>query len=242
MAHPPQEGPDPRPGGRSAGPGVEPLREEAAYGIGPQTDRLRYLDIATRQIARGMDLAETLHELCQAAVPAFADAAVVHLRDPLPAGDEEPPGPLVLRPLAAGPETDPGPGSGGLPADPDDHRGPDASGPRTAVPPLHPVPPGLARLTVTGRLADLLAAGRPAFGDVPGIAAAVAELLSPAVSGPGPVPPGRRLIIAPLRTMVQTLAGLDLSPDEGLHHPDEQAQRLGSRHMATRLYGIYDRS
>ncbi|QLH19740.1 ATP-binding SpoIIE family protein phosphatase [Streptomyces sp. Rer75] len=358
MAHPtPQEGPD-RPGGRAVGPaapsrrspppqpgpdppGVEHLREEAAYGTGPQTDRLRYLDTATRQIARGMDLDETLHELCRAAVPAFADAAVVHLREPLPAGDEEPPGPLVLRPHAAGPEAGP-----------------------EAAPAAGPgAPPGFARLTVTGRLAELLAAGRPAFGDVPGIAAAVAELLSPAVGGPGPVPPGRRLIIAPLRgrehtvmgaavlvrhpdrppftgddllvasqlathtalgmnkavlyarevsvadalqrtmlpaslpepigvrlatrylpssktariggdwydaiplpgnrvalvigdvmghsvtsaaimgqlrTTVQTLAGLDLSPDEVLHHLDEQAQRLGSQHMATCLYGIYD--
>ncbi|WP_079152051.1 ATP-binding SpoIIE family protein phosphatase [Streptomyces sp. RTd22] len=362
MAYPtpqegPQEGPD-RPGRRAVGsaapsrasppprsgpdpPGVEHLREEAAYGTGPQTDRLRYLDTATRQIARGMDLDETLHELCRAAVPAFADAAVVHLRDPLPAGDEEPPGPLVLCPHAAGPEAGPG-----------------------AVPEAGPgVPPGFARLTVTGRLAELLSAGRPAFGDVPGIAAAVAELLSPAVGGPGPVPPGRRLIIAPLRgrertvmgaavlvrhldrpsftgddllvasqlathtalgmdkavlygrevsvadalqrtmlpaslpepigvrlatrylpssktariggdwydaiplpgnrvalvigdvmghsmtsaaimgqlrTTVQTLAGLDLSPDEVLHHLDEQAQRLGSQHMATCLYGIYD--
>src|SRR3954452_22178523 len=104
MAYPtPQEGPD-RAGGRAVGPaaphirrfpppqsgpdppGVEHLREEAAYGTGPQTDRLRYLDTANRQIARGMDLDETLHELCRAAVPAFADAAVVHLRDRLPAG------------------------------------------------------------------------------------------------------------------------------------------------------------
>ncbi|EFL20625.1 LOW QUALITY PROTEIN: putative membrane protein, partial [Streptomyces himastatinicus ATCC 53653] len=354
MAYPtPQEGPD-RPGDRAVGPaapsrrsppGVEHLREEAVYGTGPQTDRLRYLDTATRQIARGMDLDETLHELCRAAVPAFADAAVVHLRDPLPAGDEEPPGPLVLCPHAAGPEAAPDAGPGAVPE----------AGPG--------VPPGFARLTVTGRLAELLSAGRPAFGDVPGIAAAVAELLSPAVGGPGPVPPGRRLIIAPLRgrehtvmgaavlvrhpdrppftgddllvasqlathtalgmnkavlygrevsvadalqrtmlpaslpepigvrlatrylpssktariggdwydaiplpgnrvalvigdvmghsmtsaaimgqlrTTVQTLAGLDLSPDEVLHHLDEQAQRLGSQHMATCLYGIYD--
>jgi len=47
-------------------------------------------------------------------------------------------------------------------------------------------------------------------------------------------------IMGQLRTTVQTLAGLDLSPDEVLHHLDEQAQRLGSQHMATCLYGIYD--
>jgi hypothetical protein len=95
MAYPiPREGPD-RPGGRTVGPaahaqgpaaharrspplrtsadppGTEHPREEAAYGSGPQTDRLRYLDTATRRIARGMDLDETLYELCRAAVPAF---------------------------------------------------------------------------------------------------------------------------------------------------------------------------
>ena len=63
---------------RGARPGV----------AGPQTDRLRHLDAATRQIAHGMNLDETLHELCRAAVPAFADVALVHLYAPLPVGDE----------------------------------------------------------------------------------------------------------------------------------------------------------
>lgn len=43
-----------------------------------------------------------------------------------------------------------------------------------------------------------------------------------------------------LRTTVQTLARLDLPPEEVLYHLDEQAQRLGSEHMATCLYAIYD--
>ncbi|MET7903685.1 ATP-binding SpoIIE family protein phosphatase [Streptomyces sp. NPDC005355] len=376
------------PGGH-AEDALDQIRDEPAHGPGPQTDRLRYLDTATRQIARGMDLDETLRELCRAAVPAFADAVVVHLRDPLPAGDEEPPGPLVLRPHSTGPGTgepasdapdapddpdDPDdPGTSGTPDDPGTSDAPDGpgtpddpddpgDGPRTAVPPLRPPPADPAPLTITGDLAALLSAGRPAFGDTPGIAAAVAELLSPTAGGPGPVPPGRRLIIAPLRgrrhvmgaavlvrhpdrpaftgddllvasqlathtalgmnkavlygreadvadalqrtmlpsslpepmgirlasrylpssetariggdwydaiplpgnrvalvigdvmghsitsaaimgqlrTTVQTLAGLDLSPDEVLHHLDEQAQRLGSQHMATCLYAIYD--
>jgi serine phosphatase RsbU (regulator of sigma subunit)/anti-sigma regulatory factor (Ser/Thr protein kinase) len=47
-------------------------------------------------------------------------------------------------------------------------------------------------------------------------------------------------IMGQLRTTVQTLAGLDLPPEEVLHHLDEQAQRLGSEHMATCLYAIYD--
>ncbi|MFF7449391.1 MULTISPECIES: SpoIIE family protein phosphatase [unclassified Streptomyces] len=47
-------------------------------------------------------------------------------------------------------------------------------------------------------------------------------------------------IMGQLRTIVQTLAGLDLSPDEILHHLDEQAERLGSEHTATCLYAMYD--
>ncbi|MGP4112571.1 ATP-binding SpoIIE family protein phosphatase [Streptomyces sp. 4N509B] len=47
-------------------------------------------------------------------------------------------------------------------------------------------------------------------------------------------------IMGQLRTTVQTLAGLDLPPQEVLHHLDEQAQRLGTDRMATCLYAIYD--
>lgn len=47
-------------------------------------------------------------------------------------------------------------------------------------------------------------------------------------------------IMGQLRTIVQTLAGLDLPPDEILHHLDEQAERLGSEHTATCLYAMYD--
>lgn len=47
-------------------------------------------------------------------------------------------------------------------------------------------------------------------------------------------------IMGQLRTTVQTLARLDLPPEEVLYHLDEQAQRLGSDHMATCLYAIYD--
>ena len=43
-----------------------------------------------------------------------------------------------------------------------------------------------------------------------------------------------------LRTTAQTLAGLDLPPQEVLHHLDEQAQRLGTDRMATCLYAVYD--
>ncbi|MGW7201484.1 SpoIIE family protein phosphatase [Streptomyces chryseus] len=47
-------------------------------------------------------------------------------------------------------------------------------------------------------------------------------------------------IMGQLRTTAQTLAGLDLPPQEVLHHLDEQAQRLGQDRMATCLYAVYD--
>lgn len=299
----------------------------------PQTDRLRYLDAATRSIARGMDLDETLSELCRAAVPAFADTALVHLYDPLPVGDETTPVPGVLR-LHTTRQTSPQ----ALPS---------------AAEAVHPA--------VGGPLATRLRDGRPVFGDAPNAAATVTELLGPANVGTTP-PPGRRLILAPLhgrshvlgsvvllrgagrpvftdddllvasqlathtalgidkamlyareasvadtlqrtmlppslpeppgvrlasrylpasrtaqvggdwydtiplpgnrvalvigdvmghsmtsaaimgqlRTTVQTLALLDLPPDEVLHHLDEQAERLGTEHTATCLYALYD--
>ncbi|MFJ7073737.1 SpoIIE family protein phosphatase [Streptomyces sp. NPDC098781] len=315
------------PGPESIGPGL----------TGAQTDRLRYLDAATRQIARGIDLDETLHELCRAAVPAFADAAFVHLYDPLPVGDEATP-PRLLRLHTT---------------DRISSQLPDA--PRAqAAEVVHP--------TADGELAKLLEGGRPKFGDTPGMAVAAAELLGGAGPPPAAAPPGRRLIIAPLhgrthalgsvvllrgparpdftgddmlvasqlathtalgidkatmfareasvadalqrtmlppslpeppgirlasrylpssrtaqvggdwydaiplpgnrvalvigdvmghsmtsaaimgqlRTTVQTLALLDLPPDEVLHHLDEQAGRLGTEHTATCLYAMYD--
>ncbi|MGW2892474.1 ATP-binding SpoIIE family protein phosphatase [Streptomyces griseoruber] len=47
-------------------------------------------------------------------------------------------------------------------------------------------------------------------------------------------------IMGQLRTTAQNLAGLDLPPQEVLHHLDEQAQRLGTDRMATCLYAVYD--
>ncbi|WP_435877150.1 SpoIIE family protein phosphatase [Streptomyces acidicola] len=47
-------------------------------------------------------------------------------------------------------------------------------------------------------------------------------------------------IMGQLRTSLQTLAGLDLPPQEVLHHLDEQAQRLGTDRTATCLYAVYD--
>ncbi|MGP4114865.1 ATP-binding SpoIIE family protein phosphatase [Streptomyces sp. 4N509B] len=47
-------------------------------------------------------------------------------------------------------------------------------------------------------------------------------------------------IMGQLRTTVHTLAGLDLPPQEVLHHLDEQVQRLSTDRMATCLYAVYD--
>nr|WP_309475059.1 SAV_2336 N-terminal domain-related protein [Streptomyces parvulus] len=47
-------------------------------------------------------------------------------------------------------------------------------------------------------------------------------------------------IMGQLRTTAQTLAGLDLPPQEVLHHLDEQAQRLGTDRVATCMYAVYD--
>ncbi|MFE7172559.1 SpoIIE family protein phosphatase [Streptomyces sp. NPDC057616] len=47
-------------------------------------------------------------------------------------------------------------------------------------------------------------------------------------------------VMGQLRTTAQTLAGLDLPPQEVLHHLDEQAQRLGTDRMATCLFAVYD--
>ncbi|WP_425314611.1 ATP-binding SpoIIE family protein phosphatase [Streptomyces bicolor] len=312
-----------------------------------RTDRLRYLDAATRQIARGMNLDETLRELCRAAVPAFADTAFVHLYAPLPVGDETDAATGVLRlhitdhaPLRRSAAQGSGPGA-------------PAPDPVRAAEVVHP--------SATGPLTELLRAGRPVFANTPDTASAAAELLATDTPPPA-VPPGRRLILAPLhgrnhvmgtvvllrepgrpdftaddllvasqlathtalgidkavlyareasvadalqrtmlppslptpagvqlasrylpasrtaqvggdwydaiplpgnrvalvigdvmghsmtsaaimgqlRTIVQTLAGLDLPPDEILHHLDEQAERLGSEHTATCLYAMYD--
>ena len=62
-----------------------------------EVSRLRYVGAATRRISRGMDLDEIVLGLCRSVVPAFADAILVYLRDPLPVGDEQPVEPLVLR-------------------------------------------------------------------------------------------------------------------------------------------------
>ncbi|MDV7219688.1 serine/threonine protein phosphatase, partial [Streptomyces prunicolor] len=138
----PREGPagTARRGASSSGPAaVVPLGRTPVR----QLDRLQYLDVATRRIARGMDLDETLRELRWAAVPAFADAIVIHLHDPLPVGDERSATPVVLQLHSV-------------------DRAPEA---RSALLMPHAEYASVAERvqpTLDGRLAKLLLAGRPA--------------------------------------------------------------------------------
>ncbi|WP_322987147.1 ATP-binding SpoIIE family protein phosphatase [Actinacidiphila guanduensis] len=315
---------------------------------GPEADRLRYVGAATRRIARGLDLDEILLGLCRSAVPAFADAILVYLREPLPVGDERPSGPLRLRLRRA---------DGGLDGPGEDEEVPVGTLPALETP-YTGAPESIGVLS-DGPLAEVLRGVRPVFAESPRAADALAELLGYPES---PLPTGRRALLAPLRgrrrvigaavllrradrpafeaddllvaaqlathtalgvdkavlygreayiadalqremlpdslpqptgvqlasrylpaaesarvggdwydaiplpgsrvalvvgdvmghsmtsaaimgqlrTTVQTLAGLDLAPQEVLYHLDEQAQRLGQDRMATCVYAVYD--
>jgi serine phosphatase RsbU (regulator of sigma subunit)/anti-sigma regulatory factor (Ser/Thr protein kinase) len=341
-------------------------------------DRLRFVGAATRRIARGMDLDETVLGLCRASVPAYSDAILVYLRDPLPVGDEHPTGPVVLRlrrsdripddpqaliaasSASSGAASTPAPGAGSAPS----ADGGDQAQGGTATPTLAAISDGTAgaaeyaEVRAGGPLAEVLRGVRPVFADTPAAHAALPELLGTG----GNVPTGNRAILAPLRgrrrvigaavflrrperpafepddlliaaqlathtalgvdkavlygreayiadelqrtmlpdelpqptgchlasrylpaaetarvggdwydaiplpgsrvalvvgdvmghsmtsaaimgqlrTTAQTLAGLDLPPQEVLHHLDEQAQRLGYDRMATCTYAVYD--
>lgn len=59
-------------------------------------ERLAYLDSASRRINSSLDLTATLRNLGKVLVPALADAAVVHLREPLPNVERDPGHPTVL--------------------------------------------------------------------------------------------------------------------------------------------------
>ncbi|WP_333770787.1 SpoIIE family protein phosphatase [Streptomyces sp. IBSBF 2435] len=325
---------------------------------GPEADRLRYVGAATRRIARGVDLDEILLGLCRSAVPAFADAILVYLREPLPVGDERPSGPLRLRLRRS---------DGGLegPSEPDDDAPVGATPLLPALlPTMEPSFGGTGDsigVLLDGPLAEVLRGVRPVFADSVRAADALAELLGHPDDAVG-LPTGRRALLAPLRgrrrvigaavllrragrppfesddllvaaqlathtalgvdkavlygreayiadalqremlpdslpqptgvqlasrylpaaesarvggdwydaiplpgsrvalvvgdvmghsmtsaaimgqlrTTVQTLAGLDLAPQEVLYHLDEQAQRLGQDRMATCVYAVYD--
>ncbi|MET9762502.1 ATP-binding SpoIIE family protein phosphatase [Streptomyces sp. NPDC006372] len=326
--------------GVSGPPPVPPVPAPASAPTRGDGDRLRFVGAATRRISRAMELDEILTGLCRAVVPTFAETVLVHLREPLPVGDERPAGPMALRLLRVE----------RFPAEED----PDA------VPFTDPDAAGPCEVRPGSALAEVLRGVRPVFADAPAARAALSELLGD--DGEFTVPEGQRAILAPLRgrrrvigaavflrrpeqapfeaadllvaaqlathsalgidkavlygreayiadelqrtmlpetlpspagvrlaarylpaaesarvggdwydviplpgnrvalvvgdvmghsmtsaaimgqlrTTAQTLAGLDLPPQEVLHHLDEQAQRLGSEHMATCLYAVYD--
>lgn len=355
------------PGDKEPASGRQPRPVSDRQG-GAETERLRYVGAATRRIARGIDLDEILLGLCRSAVPAFADAILVYLRDPLPVGDERPTGPLVLRLR----RTD------RLPDDPNEQTAAE-TGMLLPIAPSTEGEYGSAAesidVSLDGALAEVLRGVRPVFAESVQASAALGELLlgyrdrlalDEAVGDRGELPlvlpSGRRAILAPLRgrrrvigaavllrgperpafesddllvaaqlathtalgvdkallygreayiadslqremlpeslpqptgvrlasrylpaaesvrvggdwydaiplpgsrvalvvgdvmghsmtsaavmgqlrTTVQTLAGLDLSPQEVLYHLDEQAQRLGQDRMATCVYAVYD--
>lgn len=342
-----------RPGPEGA---AEELGTQAAEHARRGGDRLRFVGAATRRIARGVDLDETVLGLCRVTVPAFADAILVYLREPLPVGDERPTGPVRLRLRRTDRLPDFGLDGRAASAVPSaDGRLPLLSGatqhPSGGASELVEVPGG-------GPLAEVLRGVRPVFGDSPAGEAALPELLGAERDMPAgyrsilaplrgrrrvigaavflrrperapfegddllvaaqlathtalgvdkavlygreayiadelqrtmlpdnlPQPtgvqlasrylpaaesarvggdwydaiplPGSRValvvgdvmghsmtsaaIMGQLRTTAQTLAGLDLPPQEVLHHLDEQAQRLGQDRMATCLYAVYD--
>ncbi|MEU9579512.1 ATP-binding SpoIIE family protein phosphatase [Streptomyces chilikensis] len=341
--------PNPSPNAAAGGPGGKDRRSGRAAGPGGgpvpmrrDGERLRFVGAATRRIARGMDLDEIVMGLCRATVPAFADAILVHLREPLPVGDERPVGPVMLRLRRT------------------DRIPPDRSG---APDPLSALITGEAppaEVRPGGPLDEVLRGVRPVFADTPSVREALSDLLGEDsgaslptgqhavlaplrgrrrvigtavfLRGPERIPfegddllvaaqlathsalgidkavlygreayiadelqrtmlpetlpsptgvrlasrylpaaqtarvggdwydaiplPGSRValvvgdvmghsmtsaaIMGQLRTTAQTLAGLDLPPQEVLHHLDEQAQRLGTDRMATCLYAVYD--
>jgi serine phosphatase RsbU (regulator of sigma subunit)/anti-sigma regulatory factor (Ser/Thr protein kinase) len=331
--------------GPAGGPGVD-VDGETAERERRGGDRLRFVGAATRRIARGVDLDETVLGLCRASVPAYCDAILVYLRDPLPVGDERPASPVVLRLRRS-------------------DRIPEEQRPGGKLPLLAGALAGgaegaaeRAEVRPGGPLAEVLRGVRPVFADSDAASEALPELLGAGCEVPEdnravlaplrgrrrvigaavflrrperppfeqddlliaaqlathtalgvdkavlygreayiadelqrtmlpdalPQPtgctlasrylpaaetarvggdwydaiplPGSRValvvgdvmghsmtsaaIMGQLRTTAQTLAGLDLPPQEVLHHLDEQAQRLGSDRMATCLYAVYD--
>ncbi|MFE9402698.1 SpoIIE family protein phosphatase [Streptomyces sp. NPDC006530] len=174
--------------GAAEGPGAPDSGEGAAAVARREGDRLRFVGAATRRIARGIDLDEIVLGLCRATVPTFSDAILVHLRDPLPVGDERPATPFVLRlrrtdrlrlvdeALSESAEAEGLTVLGGS--------GPD----------LTPASE-LCEVRTGGELNEVLRGVRPVFAESPAARAALAELLGPDRTVPG----GRRAILAPLR-------------------------------------------
>ncbi|MEV5278364.1 ATP-binding SpoIIE family protein phosphatase [Streptomyces sp. NPDC051994] len=164
-----------------AGPG------DAAAVARREGDRLRFVGAATRRIARGIDLDEIVLGLCRATVPTFSDAILVHLRDPLPVGDERPVTPFVLRLR----RTDRLRLVDEALSDSAEAEGLTLLGPGPDLTPASE----LCEVRTGGELNEVLRGVRPVFAESPAVRAALAELLGPDRTVPG----GRRAILAPLR-------------------------------------------
>ncbi|GGO97600.1 ATP-binding SpoIIE family protein phosphatase [Wenjunlia tyrosinilytica] len=171
-----------------------------------ERDRLRYLDAAARRIGRGLDLDATLHGVCRACVPVFADSVVVYLRDPLPVGQYRPVGPVVLR-LRRTDRVPQGVDGAATPLLTDRIDGPGRAEP------IH--------LDPNGPLTEILREGRPVFADGGRHAQALNELLGPAA--PQVLPTGSRVILAPLRGRRSVLGTVLLvrGPDRAGYQPDD---------------------
>ncbi|MGE7434157.1 ATP-binding SpoIIE family protein phosphatase [Kitasatospora sp. NPDC001175] len=78
-------------------PPAATIPPQTPAGRRPIAERLAYLDSAARRINSSLDLTATLRNLGRVVVPALADAAVVHLRDPLPNLERDPGCPTALR-------------------------------------------------------------------------------------------------------------------------------------------------
>jgi hypothetical protein len=148
-------------------------------------DRHRYVGAATRRISRGLDLDEIILGLCRSAVPSFADAITVYLRDPMPVGDERPSGPLRLRLRRA---------EGGL----EGAAGWDGPvGGPPALPALEPTSRSESiGVLLDGPLTEILRGVRPVFADSVRAVDALSELLGHPQNS---LPTGRRALLAPLR-------------------------------------------
>ncbi|MFI9030568.1 SpoIIE family protein phosphatase [Streptomyces sp. NPDC053560] len=196
------------PPARSAHPaeGGEPMPARQ-----PGGDRLRFVGAATRRIARGIDLDEIVLGLCRATVPTFADAILVYLRDPLPVGDERPAGPVVLRLRRTDRIPEEADTNGGrlptLPAQPD--LGPAMGGSAAE----------LAEVVPGGPLAEVLRGVRPLFGEAQAAQAALPELLGTGTR----MPPGQRVILAPLRGRRRVIGAAVFlrRPDRPAFEPDD---------------------
>ncbi|MFD7015984.1 SpoIIE family protein phosphatase [Streptomyces sp. NPDC059928] len=172
------------PGQGDAGPAAP---GDAAAAARREGDRLRFVGAATRRIARGIDLDEIVLGLCRATVPTFSDAILVHLRDPLPVGDERPVTPFVLRLR----RTDRLRLVDEALSDSAEAEGLTLLGPGPDLTPASE----LCEVRTGGELNEVLRGVRPVFAESPAVREALAELLGPDRTVPG----GRRAILAPLR-------------------------------------------